>query len=345
MEAVKTEFELRRVQATSPATAEEVGLETLYFGGGTPSLLPPDLVAQLIQFFTAEMGFAPAQPEVTLEANPDDVTASTVAAWLRAGVTRVSLGVQSLRPEVLEWMHRPHGPSDGLEAIRILRRAGMPSVSVDVIFGLPPQLHADPVADMRQLLDLEPDHVSAYGLTVETRTPLARWVERGSVQIPGDAEYADQFLGLHTLLTSRGFEHYEVSNYARPNRRSRHNQAYWQGSPYLGLGPSAHSFTGSVRRWNTREWAAYDRLVGGGKDPLAGEERLTREEASLERLYLGLRTVEGVASPNGGSEGAIQRAVERGWLRIERGRVRATPEGWLRLDALVGALTTSAEGG
>ena len=341
VDAVQEEFELRR------PTIQCDGLETLYLGGGTPSLLPPDQLGRLIQFFRHELGFAGEEPEITIEANPDDISYASANEWLAAGVNRVSLGVQSLNPRILEWMHRPHTADDGPRAIRTLRSAGMQSVSVDVIFALPPALEGTPIADIQALLEHEPDHISAYGLTVESGTPLARWVRRGTVDKTDEVRYAEEFLQLHTLLTDEGFDHYEISNYARTGRRSRHNQAYWNRRPYLGLGPSAHSFTGGVRRWNIREWAQYDRTLQAGGDPIGGMERLTEGQARLEKLYLGLRTGNGtdIGEAASGSPESFQAAVRCGWLTVSEGKVRATPEGWLRLDALVSALTTSGEGG
>ncbi len=346
VEAIKREFDLRRA---SVDVGE--GLDTLYLGGGTPSLLSNSQLAELIGFFRAEIGPAKGGQETTIEANPDDVTEEAVDAWIGAGINRFSVGVQSLKPNVLEWMHRPHTPDDCLRALNTLTAARAESISVDVIFGLPTELHADPVDDVQRLMDCGPDHFSAYGLTVESGTPLAKWTSRGAVKLVSDEEYADEFLRLHDSLTGRGFEHYEVSNYALPNRRSRHNQVYWSGKPYVGLGPSAHSFGAGVRRWNLREWAAYREAMRNGEDFMADHETLTPEQRMLERWYLGLRTVDGVRTHEGEGEGEghypakIQAGVDAGWLVVHDGRVCATPAGWLRLDAIVTSLTTSAEGG
>ncbi len=344
VETIKQEWALRR--ATLDKGESEVKIETLYFGGGTPSLLTPSDLADLIAFFRDEVGFA-ATPEVTIEANPDDVDARSAQAWSDAGVNRVSLGIQSLSGTALEWMHRMHGPEDGLRGVEVLRGAGIASVSVDLIFGLPEGLGANPAQDVRRLVDVGPDHVSAYGLTVESRTPLARWIARGAAVEPPDEAYAEEFLEMHETLSDVGFEHYEVSNYARPGRRSRHNQAYWSGRSYTGLGPSAHSFDGAARRWNVREWARYEETVGRGVDPQDGDEVLTPEQVAIERLYLGLRTRDGVRQPRRGTLGhqVVQTARDQGWLTLEGEIVRATPQGWLRLDALVSALTTSPQGG
>jgi oxygen-independent coproporphyrinogen-3 oxidase len=339
VELIKREYALRE-SPTEP-------LDTLYFGGGTPSLLSTDQIADLIGFFRSEIGFANPTVEVTLEANPDDVSPETAGAWAAAGVNRCSLGVQSLQPAVLEWMHRTHTAGQALTAIGTLTRAGIASVSADVIFALPEALESDPLGDTEQLLEFELDHVSAYGLTVESGTPVAKWTQRGAVRHVADDVYEEEFLRLRGVLTGAGFEHYEVSNYAKPGRRSRHNSAYWTGAPYVGMGPSAHSFDGETRRWNLRDWAEYSRTVAGGADPLAGQETLSPTERLLEQWYLGLRRAEGVRVPQGGEPvgPALDAAVGAGWLEMEGPVIRPTPHGWLRLDAIITSLTTSAEGG
>ncbi len=322
-------------------------LETLYLGGGTPSLLSTKQVAELVASVTVRPGFGDAQPEITLEANPEDVTPVVAEEWMAAGITRVSLGLQSLDDGVLKWMHRTHTAAQGLESLDVLRRSGVPSISVDVIFGLPTPLSGDVCQALERLLDFEPDHISAYGLTAEKRTPLHRWIGRGETSLPPEGLYAEEFLRVHELLTTRGFEHYEVSNYARPGHRSRHNQAYWSGVDYLGLGPSAHSFIGGERRWNLSAWSAYEQAVARNLDPVEEGERPGPELRCLERLYLGLRTADGASLHDCGplNHRFLQEVVGAGWVTELGDRVRLTPEGWLRLDQIVTALTTSVEGG
>jgi len=315
---------------------------TVYLGGGTPSRLASDTIARLLDAF-------PRTPdaEVTLEANPDDVTAERVRGWRAAGVTRVSLGVQSFDDRALEWMHRTHDGAAARAALEVLFAEGPGSVSADLIFALPEHLERDLERDVVTLLDYPVDHVSAYGLTLERRTPYARWTDRGEAAPPSDDRYAAEFLAVHELLAAAGFEHYEISNYARPGARSRHNSAYWEGVDYLGLGPSSHGLRGTVRRWNVRDWAAYERCVAAGEDPLEGEERLTPEQRALERAYLRLRTTEGMSRDEAvmlGPEPTLA-AVGAGWLTEGDGRLRATPAGWLVFDALIPALTTLHESG
>jgi oxygen-independent coproporphyrinogen-3 oxidase len=230
--------------------------------------------------------------------------------------------------------------------VQALREGGVTAVSVDLIIGLPEAAGPDLEDDLRRVLALDPDHVSVYTLTIEPRTPLGRWTARGLLQPAPDERHAAEFLRVHEVLRGAGFEHYEVSNYARPGRRARHNSAYWARKPYLGLGPSAHSFDGVVRSWNLAHWAAYERLVTGGGNPTEESEILSGEQLLLERAYLGLRTVEGVALDGlRWPCAAGDRALAQGWAEVAGGRLRLTPEGWLRLDAIAGALTTAPGGG
>ena len=239
--------------------AEAQNIETLYFGGGTPSHLDP---AELTRLIDGLLGRSPQSAvrrprELTLETNPDDVTPERAAAWVRAGIDRVSLGVQSFDPAVLAWMHRVHTSEQAREALKTLRDAGMANISLDLIYALPAELPRDWARDLDEALALEPDHLSLYGLTVEPHTPLARWVAGARSHEAPDERYADEFLLAHERLGAAGFEHYEVSNYARAGQRAIHNSAYWQRRPFLGLGPSAHSGMGDRRWWNVREYAAW----------------------------------------------------------------------------------------
>jgi oxygen-independent coproporphyrinogen-3 oxidase len=325
---------------------DRTSFETVYLGGGTPSRLPGAAIAGLLEAFPRT-----ADAEVTLEANPEDVTVRAVAEWRAAGVTRVSLGAQSFDPRVLTWMHRPHGAEAPARAMIVLRDAGVPEVSLDLMFALPDELEQDVARDLDLALALRPDHVSAYGLTLEPRTPYARRVERGEARPATDDRYAAEFLLVHDRLTAAGFEHYEVSNYADTrtgvSRRARHNGAYWTGRPYVGLGPAAHGFAGGRRRWNEREWTAYERAVRRGDDPLAGWEVLSPEQQLTEAVYLGLRSARGVdrETTQRLNENAVLAAANAGWLTGRDGWLQATPAGWLVLDELARVLTTSAKSG
>ena len=325
-----------------PGDSED-GLETIYFGGGTPSLLPPDALATLLTSVRDAFPVTSFRDdvEVTLEANPEDVTQDAATSWRRAGVNRISLGAQSFDDRVLQWMHRSHDAARIGAAVRTLRGAGIDNISLDLIFALPAELERDWARDLEQALALGPAHLSLYGLTVEDRTPLARWISRGAAAPPDDDRYADEYLLAHSRLAACGYRFYEVSNAARDGRRSRHNSAYWSGRAYGGLGPAAHSFDGAMRRWNVSAWEAYRRAVAAGRSPVASQEVLTDEQRELERVYLALRTdaglpVAGLCRPLPPSAALWQ---ERGWVEIRDERLVCCPEGWLRLDALTRDLT------
>jgi len=339
--------ELRLLGVTDPGRkpgeTAAVGLETLYLGGGTPSLLPPDALAALLPSLLDAFRATSSRDavEVTLEANPEDVTPENARAWRRAGVNRVSLGAQSFDEGVLKWMHRSHDATRIGDAVRTLRAAGIEDLSLDLIFALPAELQRDWRLDLDLACSLRPAHLSLYGLTVEERTPLARWISRGATSGPDDERYAEEYLYAHERLARDGFRFYEVSNAARDGHRSRHNSAYWSGRGYLGLGPAAHSFDGRVRRWNLAAWEAYRRAVAAGLPAVEAEEVLTEEQRELERLYLALRTDRGLplAALGRPLPPAAARWVERGWAEISEQRLVCTSEGWLRLDALIRDLT------
>jgi oxygen-independent coproporphyrinogen III oxidase len=321
---------------THPVWEQSPEIQTVYFGGGTPSRLEPGAIARLLDGFRHNRPVA-AGAEITLEANPEDVTPAAAASWRDAGVNRISLGVQSFDPAVLGWMHRTHTVDQVGQAVDILRTAQLDELSFDLIFGLPASLNRDWSADLDSAFALEPQHLSLYGLTIEPRTPLGRWAARGEVLPVDEERYAAEFLVGHGALAAHGYEHYEVSNAAKPGHRARHNSAYWRRAPFIGLGPSAHSGFGRERRWNVPDWAAYERLLEAGKSPLIGSELLDSESIGLEELYLGLRTREGLEA--GRVPAATTQAWEsQGWAVQVGDRVQLTSEGWLRLDALVPVL-------
>ena len=325
-------------------------LDTLYLGGGTPSLLPLDAVTRLLREFSPlfRVPHSEFRVEVTLEANPEDVTPSNARDWASAGVNRVSLGAQSFDDTVLKWMHRSHGAARIGAAMHALRGAGIENISLDLIFALPEELHRDWERDLDMALALRPTHLSLYGLTVEPRTPLDRWISRGATHPPEEERYAEEYLLAHERLSVVGYQFYEVSNASLPGFRSRHNSAYWSGRPYVGLGPAAHSFDGTTRRWNLRAWEAYRRAIAEGRSPVESEERLTEEQKQLEAIYLGLRTVEGlpvaaVAAASSRRPPPPPLFAAQGWTIEADGRLKCTPEGWLRLDSIVAELTMHPE--
>jgi oxygen-independent coproporphyrinogen III oxidase len=332
VDAMECELRIRFAHQSQPQQ-----IDTLYFGGGTPSHLGPDGVTRLLDMLRRWFDWSHTA-EVTLEANPDDVSSHATAAWRAAGVTRISLGAQSFDDDVLKWMHRTHASEQIDRAVEIIRESAFASWSFDLIFALPASLKRDWQKDLDLALAKAPPHLSLYGLTIERGTPLAKWTERGDITAADDAAYEAQFLGAHDAATASGFEHYEVSNFAQPGDRARHNQSYWRGVPYLGLGPSAHGFDGSTRRWNRAAYAAWHLACTEGTDPIAGSESIGAAESELERVYLGLRTNSGLELQS--HEAAIAAPwITAGWAVQSGQMLTLTALGWLRLDGLASALT------
>jgi len=315
-----------------------VEVETLYLGGGTPSRLGGAGVGQVVDLVQRYFPLAPGG-ELTIEVNPDDVDTEAIGAWVTAGVNRLSLGSQSFDDRALAWMHRTHDASAIERAVETARAGGLDDLSLDLIFALPAELERDFASDVRRLLLLSPSHVSLYGLTVEPSTPLGRWVARAVTAEADEEGYEREFLTAHEMLTAAGLEHYEVSNYAQPGRRSRHNSSYWTAASYVGLGPAAHGFDGRERRWNTRAYAQWRDRAMSGFDPLEGSESLTDANRTAETVYLGLRTDQGLElAPD--ERDLVAPWEVAGWVHFgPDGRLRCTPLGWLRLDALAAALT------
>ena len=328
--AVARELDLR-------ADDEPWTLDTLYLGGGTPSRLGGEGVAALIATVRARCALAPGA-ELTVEANPDDVTAAAVDAWTAAGVNRVSLGVQSFSDEALAWMRRAHDARNALAAIETLRAGGIANLSIDLIFALPDDVRRSWREDVDTIAALEPAHVSLYGLTVEHGTPLGRWTARGESREAAEERYEEEFLYAHETMTAAGLDHYEVSNFGRPGCHSRHNSAYWSGAPYEGLGPSAHAFDGIRRRWNVAPYAEWLARLERGADPSEGQETLSSENRVAEGVYLALRTAAGLEL-TGAEQERVAPWVAAGWGTVADARLRLSPVGWLRLDTLAATLT------
>ncbi len=331
IDAIQAELVTRRVgPALSPLTS-------LYFGGGTPSKLGVG-VAEITKLISTVTGVQAGRlGEVTVESNPEDIQPGVVRAWREAGVNRVSLGVQSFDDAVLDWMHRTHSAAQISSAVEILNGEGISNISVDLIFAVPESLNRAWSRDLDQAIALGVGHLSVYGLTVEPHTPLGRWTDRGKVVGSPEERYIAEFIEADRRLTEAGFLHYEVSNYARPGQEAVHNSAYWRGVPYLGLGPSAHGFDGQRRRWNAHDYARWLALVEGGIDPQEGGELIGPAEQAAERVFLALRTTDGLRATEAEFERAA-RWITEGWARRAEDRLVLTPAGWLRLDALAADL-------
>ena len=319
-------------------------IDTVYFGGGTPSMLDPDALERILAALRAGLPLA-AGASLALEANPEDVSAERVAAWRALGFASVSLGVQSFDDQELRRLGRGHRAERAREAVRRCLAAGFDSVSVDLMFGLDGQAEACWRDNLAALVALAPQHVSCYQLTIHPGTVYQRWRARGRIAEMPEERQATFYALTHEVLAAAGYHAYEVSNFARaPEYRSRHNLKYWRHVPYLGLGPSAHSFDGRSRWWNEREVGRYSARVAGGERPLAGSERLTRADLALEVLMLGLRLAEGIDLERfesrfgvdlvAANRELVDRLVGDGALALEGGRLRPSARGMAVADGL-----------
>lgn len=326
-----------RVLATTGAAARPAS--TVFFGGGTPTLLPVADLARLLAAVRDTWGLAPGA-EVTTEANPDSVDEASLAALAAAGFTRVSFGMQSAVPHVLAALERTHDPARIPLVVEWARRAGL-QVSLDLIYGVPGESLDDWSQSLEMAIAQAPDHLSAYALIVEDGTKLARQIRRGEVAAPDDDLQADMYELADARLTDAGYRWYEVSNWAtNAAHRSRHNLAYWTGHDWWGVGPGAHSHVGGVRWWNVKHPAAYAERIGAGVSPGAGRETLDAETRRVEDVLLGSRTADGLAVTRLDAAG---RASVAGLIADElidgraalAGRIVLTRRGRLLADAVV----------
>ncbi|MEE2778239.1 MAG: radical SAM family heme chaperone HemW [Acidobacteriota bacterium] len=270
--------------------------DTVYFGGGTPSCLEPRLLEEMLAALRRRFRLGDAR--VFLEANPEDIDAAAVSSWQDLGIVGVSLGAQSFDAARLRFLGRGHSPSQARRAVEDCVSAGLDWVSVDLMYGFPLDAGLEPSAsvfDVEIASQLEPHHVSAYQLSVEPATVFGRRAASGELVELGETPQAEAFVAVHEALAAHGYDAYEVSNFARvPESRSRHNQKYWRGVAYLGLGPSAHSHRDGERWWNIRNWADWADRLRDGQSPVADREVLTTTQRALEELLLSLRTTGGL---------------------------------------------------
>lgn len=316
---------------------------TVFFGGGTPTLLPAGDLGRMLGGVRDAFGLAPGA-EVTVEANPDTVTQAVADELAAAGVTRMSIGMQSAVPHVLAALERSHNPANVSTAVDAARRAGL-AVSLDLIYGAPGESLDDWRASLDMALGHAPDHLSAYALIIEDGTKLARQIRRGEVPAPDDDLQADMYELADAALAGAGYDWYEVSNWSRgPGQRSRHNLAYWRGQDWWGYGPGAHSHMAGLRWWNVKHPAAYAQRLSLGESPAAGRERLDAQVRGIERVLLESRIREGVAvdtldpSRRSAVAGLIADGLIDGAAAVG-GRVVLTLRGRLLADAVVRALT------
>lgn len=330
-----TDALVREIAAAAPGAQ----LDTIYVGGGTPSRTSAD---NLVRIFTAvrERFTIDAAAEITMEANPEDVTAEDVAAWRRLGVNRISVGVQSFHDAELTGIGRVHDSARAVEALRIVLASGA-RASLDLILGLPQQTAESYRASLDTAVSLGVGHLSLYMLDLEERTPLQVQAARGRVTLPDDDFVADLYLETVERLAAAGLRQYEISNFARAGEESRHNLRYWRRDEYLGLGLAAHSFLGRRRFANTRDIRRYIDLAPHARD---FEETLGEDEIRRETIFLQLRQASGMCYEDlvalCGQEGMewTERGVQGGWLLSEDGRVSFTPTGFLQSNDFISQL-------
>ena len=326
--------------------ADGEAFDSIYLGGGTPSLLLGEQLAAILDEVRARMPVA-AEARLSMEANPEDVSPASLAGWRALGVDTLTLGVQSFRDEALRFLGRRHTGEEALRAVEAALGAGFAVVGVDLIYGLPDQTAADWEHDLDAAAALAPQHLSCYQLTVHAGTPFGFRQQRGELREMPEPGQAALFRLTHERLAESGYSAYEVSNFAlAPEHESRHNRKYWSHAPYLGLGPSAHSFDGGRRWWNHRKVGPWQAAIDAGALPVEGEETLGTRELALEHLMLGLRTREGadLARLRGlgvdlvaGNGPLLDRLASEDLLRIEGEHLVPTLAGWAVADGLAAA--------
>ena len=281
MDSITVELKLRKDYLKGEA------VDTVYFGGGTPSLVPAEYLGKILDQI-AQL-FPGRKQEVTLEANPDDLNPQALANWKSLGIDRLSLGIQSFQDQILKAYNRAHTSKEATQAIQLARAAGFEKFSIDLIYGYPHSDHRLWQLDLEEALRLDPGHLSAYSLTIEPKTTFGNWAKKGKFSPAEDEFVAQQFEWLQERCDKAGYLQYEISNFSRPNQAAIHNSNYWKRSPYLGIGPSAHSFDGSSRGFNPPSNTSYTKALSAGSLPFVLEQ-LTPTESINEEILTGLRT-------------------------------------------------------
>jgi putative oxygen-independent coproporphyrinogen III oxidase len=329
---------IREVDLLADVLAGAPRVETVFFGGGTPTLLPSGDLVRMLGAVRDRFGLV-GDAEVTTEANPDSVSPESLAELRTGGFTRVSFGMQSAVPSVLAVLDRTHDPERVPQAVAWAREAGFEQISLDLIYGTPGETRDDWRRSLDAALACEPDHVSAYSLIVEEGTALARQVRSGVLPMPDEDDLADKYLLADELLAAAGFGWYEVSNWAREDRaRCRHNELYWTSQNWLGIGPGAHAHVGGVRWWNVKHPTAYAARLAEGASPAHAREVLDEETRRTERVLLEIRLSEGLPLELVADRSRVESVVDDGLATVEHDRLVLTLRGRLLADAVVRTL-------
>jgi oxygen-independent coproporphyrinogen-3 oxidase len=329
--------------------------DTLYIGGGTPSVLQARAIGHIIAAARRHFDIR-ADAEITIEVNPGTVTLEDLQSYRQSGINRLNIGIQSFQNKNLEFLGRIHSSRQALQSIEWARRAGFENIGLDLIYGLPAQDETRWLNDLDRAVRMSPEHLSCYLLTREPGTPLDTRIGAGRIQLPPDIHLGKLFQATRDYLTNHGYRHYEVSNFARQAERdpspweSRHNRKYWTRAPYIGLGPSAHSYLQPQRHWNHRSVERYMLDIQQGKLPIAETEALSREQMIMEAVYLGFRTVPGIDIADFQRSFGIDflktfgRTIadfeKDGLIKTTKGHCRVTPKGMVLLDAITAEFTS-----
>jgi len=337
LHAIQTELSMRCDRLA------EAEIETIYFGGGTPSLASPDDLHQILQLTFSISGSAKLLREVTLEANPETLSRSNLQQFRQSGISRLSLGAQSFQPDALAFLERRHRPEHVAKVFYEAREAGFENISLDLIVGLPAPFDRHYRADIEQAVQLRPEHISVYLLSADEPSKMHGKVKSGEIVLLDVDEQADVFLACHDLLIEKGYMHYEISNYARPGFESLHNTAYWSGKPYLGIGAGAHSYWSIDGKWtryaNVADPDEYVRKALNREDPTEFIEIISPEMEMREKIMLALRTAHGIRPADFGPyqhavSSELRKLLVNGWYTYDGERFRPTPAGMLVADGL-----------
>lgn len=344
MKAMVKEIEMR---------SEELGdgeLSSIYFGGGTPSILSSEELGLIIDAIHANFKINKSA-EITLEANPDDITADKLRVWKNKGINRLSIGIQSFRNEDLVLMNRAHNASEAIQCVDLAREAGFKSISIDLIYGIPGLSDAAWTENVKKALSLNVEHISSYCLTIEKKTAFDHFIRKGEMEAPDDKSAASHYSILCDLLLRGGYRHYEVSNFCKPGDEAVHNSSYWTGKPYLGIGPSAHSFDGESRSWNVSNNSVYIKNIRAGES-VSESEILSLENRFNEYIMTSIRTAFGVdfkvVKERFGIDLESREAKKlnewklKSWIALSTDGFQATESGYLWTDFMAGELFLEA---
>ena len=339
VKAIQQELALRK-GFFSPDTT----LKTIYFGGGTPSVLSEKELASILETIHKHFSISD-EAEVTLEANPEDITPEKLGHWKKAGINRLSIGIQSFHDEHLKWMNRLHSGEQAMTSVRMAQQAGIENITIDLIMGIPEMNNEQWEENLTKACSLGTPHMSVYALTVEPKTALSHQVKKQLVRLPEEEDVSWQFLKTHEWLTSAGYQHYEISNYSLAGQHSRHNSAYWDRKAYLGIGPSAHSFLANSRSWNVANNAKYLQALAQEELPTAETENLDSSDVYHEYIMTGLRKATGISDQRVKNHMGfslkekfseeIRKWEVKGLCRWEGDQLSLTPEGWIIADHLI----------